>query len=196
MLFRSLLEAPYYFATNKAAVDYRQLLVDTIVQWISEDLKAINTMLLDNTAIYFYPVQNVGTVDVIHGAGLKLNINAGQYFNLKLYVRDAVYKNEKLRSSITRSATYVISECLKAKTVSITQLTEALKGSFGDDVLSFEIEGLGGVSKLAICTMVDDSARLTLRKKLEYRVDQTFALREDVNCEFISHERAGVELET
>jgi hypothetical protein len=189
-----LLEAPYYFATNKAATDYRTQLVDTLVQWIAEDLKDISKMLLEKTSIFFYPVQNVGTVDVIHGAGLKSTINAGQYFNLKLYVRDSVYKNDKLRESINRTSVLVISECLKAKTVSTSQIVDALKTAFGDDVLSFEIEGLGGTANLAICTMVDDSARLTLRKRLEYRADQTYALREDVNVEFISHERAGVVL--
>lgn len=189
-----LLEAPYYFATNKAATDYRQQLVDTIVEWIAEDLKEISKMLLDKTQIFFYPVQNVGTVDVIHGPGLKSTIEAGQYFNLRLYVKDSVYKNDKLRESINRTTVLVISECLKEKTVSTSQIIDALKASYGDDVLSFEIEGLGGTAKLAICTMVDDSARLTLRKRLEYRADQTFALREDVNVEFIPHERAGVEL--
>jgi hypothetical protein len=189
-----LLEAPYYFATNKAALDYRQQLVDTIVQWIAEDLKVIGQALLDKTSIFFYPVQNVGTVDVIHGPGLKSTINAGQFFNLKVYVRDAVYKNDKLRDSLSRITVLTINDCLKAKTVSNSQIIDALKKAYGTDVLSFDIEGLGGEAKLAICTMTDDSARLTLRKRLEYRADQTFALREDVNVEFISHERAGVEL--
>lgn len=191
-----LLEAPYYFATNKAAVDYRQELVETVVKWISEDLRDINKMLLEKSTLYFYPVQNVGTVDVVTGAGLKTTISAGQYFNLKLYVRDSVYKNEKLREAINRATVVTINECLKAKTVSTTQIINALKDTYGDDVLSFDVEGLGGEANLAICTMVDDSARLTLRKKLEYRVDQTFALRDDVNVEFVAHERAGVELET
>lgn len=190
-----LLEAPYYFATNKAATDYRTQLVDTIVEWIAEDLKEISKMLLDKTQIFFYPVQNVGTVDVIHGPGLKSTIEAGQYFNIRLYVKDSVYKNDKLRESISRSTVVVLSECLKEKTVSTSQIVDKLKTSYGDDVLSFEVDGLGGTAKLAICTMVDDSARLTLRKRLEYRADQTFALREDVNIEFIAHERAGVELD-
>lgn len=191
-----LLEAPYYFANNSAAIDYRKQLVDTVVSWISEDLKEIAKTLLDKTAIYFYPVQNVGSVDVNYGAGLKSTINAGQYFNLKLYVRDSVYKNEKLRSSLNRETVLTINEVLKSKTVSTSGIINALEEAYGDDVLSFEVEGLGGVAKLAICTMVDDSARLTIRKKLEYRADQTFALREDVNVEFISHERGNVELET
>lgn len=191
-----LLEAPYYFATNKAATDYRQQLVDTVVAWISQDLKDISKMLLEKTNIFFYPVQNVGTVDVIHGAGLKTTISAGQYFNIKLYVRDAVYKNEKLRESLNRSVVVALSNCLKSKTVSDSQINEALKDTLGEDVLAFEADGLGGSANLAICTMVDDSARLTLRKRLEYRSDQTFALREDVNVEFISHERAGVVLST
>lgn len=191
-----LLEAPYYFATNKAATDYRQQLVDTVVKWISEDLKDISKMLMEKTNIFFYPVQNVGTVDVIYGAGLKSTINAGQYFNVKLYVRDVVYKNDKLRESLTRSTVVALSECLKSKTVSDSQISEKLETTLGEDVLAFEVDGLGGSANLAICTMVDDSARLTLRKKLEYRSDQTFALREDVNVEFISHERAGVVLDS
>jgi hypothetical protein len=135
-------------------------------------------------------------VDIIYGAGLKTTIDAGQYFNLKLYVRDSVYKNNELRQSLTRSTVVALSECLKSKTVSTSQITEALKEVYGDDVISFEVEGLGGTANLAICTMVDDSARLTLRKRLEYRPDQTFALREDVNVDFIPHERAGVDLDS
>lgn len=189
-----LLEAAYFFSTNKAAVDYRQQMVAQIVQWIAEDLKEIGKRLLDKTNIYFYPVQNVGTVDVIHGAGLKSTIDASQFFNLKLYVKDSVYKNDKLREAITRATVVAISECLKSKTVSTSQLIDALKLTYGSDVLSFTIDGLGGTAKLDICTMVDDSARLTLRKRLEYRTDQTFALREDVTVEFIDHERAGVVL--
>lgn len=191
-----LLEAPYYFATNKAATDYRAQLVDTVVSWIADDLKEISKMLLDKTQIFFYPVQNVGAVDVIHGPGLKSTIEAGQYFDLRLYVKDAVYKNDKLRDALNRSTVLVISECLKEKTVSTSQIVDKLKTAYGDDVLSFEIDGLGGSANLAICTMMDDSARLTLRKRLEYRADQTFALREDVNVEFVAHERAGVELDT
>ncbi|BAW19220.1 putative virion structural protein [Ralstonia phage RP31] len=190
-----LLEAPYYFATNKAATDYRTQLVDTIVQWIADDLKDISKMLLDKTNIYFYPVQNVGSVDVIYGAGLKSTIDAGQYFNLKLYVKDSVYKNDKLRESLSRSSVVSISECLKSKTVSNSQIVDALKITYGSDVVAFDLEGLGGTAQLSIVTMVDDSARLTLRKKLEYRPDQTFALREDVNIEFVAAERAGVTLD-
>jgi hypothetical protein len=187
-----LLEAQYFFATNKVTTDYRKQLVDTIVGWIANELKSLSTMLLDKTSIYFYPVQNVGSVDVIYGAGLKSTIDAGQYFNLKLYVKDSVYKNDKLREALTRATVVAYSNCLKSKTVSNSQIVDALKTTYGDDVLAFEQEGLGGDAALSICTMVDDSARLTLRKKLEYRPDQTFALREDVNIEFVAAERAGV----
>lgn len=190
-----LLEAQYFFATNKVTTDYRKLLVDTIVQWIAQDLKDISQQLLDKTSIFFYPVQNVGSVDVVYGAGLKSTIDAGQYFNLRLYVKDSVYKNDKLRDALTRASVVSISTCLKSKTVSNSQINDALKTTYGDDVVAFDFDGLGGDAALSICTMVDDSARLTLRKKLEYRPDQTFALREDVNIEFVAAERAGVVFE-
>lgn len=190
-----LLEAPYYFATNDAAVKYRQLLVNMLVEWVTGELYAINRSLLDKSRISYCPTQNVGQVDVIYGAGLKTTIAAGQYFNLKLYVRDTVYKNDELKEKLRLTTISTIAACLKAKTVANSDIVDALRTSYGDDVISFEIAGLGGVNNLSLCTMVDNSARLTLRKRLAYRNDQTFAVEEDVTVEFIAHERAGVELE-
>lgn len=189
-----LVEAPYYFATNKAAIDYRKYLVDTIVTWIDTDLRAIGKKLLDKTNIYFYPVQSVGIIDVVYGAGLKMSINAGQYFNLKLYVTDSVYKNPELRAALIRTTVVTINECTKAKTVSNAQLNDALRLAYASDVIAFDQEGLGGEAQLTVATVVDDSARMTIRKRLEYRPDQTFALVDDVTCEFVPHERAGVTL--
>lgn len=189
-----LVEAPYYFATNKAAIDYRKYLVETLVQWIATDLKEISGKLLDKTAIYFYPVQSVGIVDIVYGAGLKMSVNAGQFFNLRLYVTDAVYKNAKLKLALQRTAVITINECLKSKTVSISQINDALQVAFASDVVAFDTDPLGGAANLSVVTLVEDSARLTIRKRLEYRADQTFALVDDVNCEFIPHERAGVSL--
>lgn len=189
-----LVEAHYYFATNKVATDYRNQFVETIVQWISEDLRNISKKLLDKTSIYYYPVQSVGTVEIVYGAGLKSSISAGQFFNLKTYVTDAVYKNIKLREAINRTIIVTINTCLNSKTVSLSQINDALKLALGDDVIAFEIEGLGGDAKLSVCTLVEDSARLTIRKRLEYRPDQTFALIEDINNEFVPYERAGVSI--
>lgn len=189
-----LLEAPYFLATTQVTQDYLKRLVGTLVGWVTDDLTEINRALLDKTKIFYTPTQNVGLVDVIYGAGLKTTINASQYFNLKLYVRDSVYKNEELKEKIRSSSVSTIASCLTAKTVSTSDIVNALKNVYQDDVLSFEIEGLGGVNKLSLCTMVDDSVRLTLRKRLVYRVDQTFAVEEDVNVEFVPHERSGVVL--
>lgn len=189
-----LVEAPYYFATNKAAIDYRKYLVDTLVVWIDTDLRAIGKKLLDKTSIFFCPVKSVGIIDVIYGAGLKMAINAGQYFNLKLYVSDAVYKNPELRAALVRTTIVTINECTKAKTVSNAQINDALRTAYASDVIAFDQEGLGGDAKLTVATVVNDASRMTIRKRLEYRSDQTFALVDDVSCEFIPHERAGVAL--
>lgn len=189
-----LLEAPYFLATTEVTKSYLNRLVGTLVNWVTQDLGDINKALLDKTKIYYTPTQNVGQVDVIYGAGLKTTINASQYFNLKLYVRDTVYKNEELKEKIRASTVSAIAACLTSKTVSVSDITNTLKNVYQDDVISFEIEGLGGPNKLSLCTMVDDAARLTLRKRLVYRVDQTFAVEEDVTVEFVPHERAGMTL--
>lgn len=190
-----LLEAPYYFATNSAATEYRQLLVDTLVGWLTGDLKDIKKILLDKSSIFYCPKQNVGMVDVVYGAGLKTTISAGQYFKVKIFLRDSAYKNADLKDKLTLATISTYASALASKTVSNSKFVELLRAAYGDDVVSFEQEGLGGTNKLSVCTMVDDAARLTLRKRLVYRNDQTFAVEEDVTVEFESHERSGITLE-
>lgn len=189
-----VLEAPYFLATTETAKQYVKRIISTLVQWVTSDLGEINRSLLDKTQIFYAPVQSVGEVEVIYGAGLRTTIAAGQYFDLKLFVRDSVYKNEELKEKLRKTTVSTIAKALEQKTVSTSGIIDVLRDAYGDDVISFEITGLGGTNNLSLCTMVDDSSRLTLRKRLVYRVDQTFSVEEDVDVEFISHERAGVQL--
>lgn len=188
-----LIEAAYYYATNKAAVDYRSTLVRNIVNWVTVDLKNIDTILLENTNIFFSPTQAAGSVDVVYGDGLKKSIDAGQRFEVTLYVRDSVYKDSELRRKLRQNTVRVIGAELKKKTVSISGITTAQKASYQKDVISFDTSSFS--DGLTLVTMVDDAARLAIRKRLVYRDDNSFALEEDVDVKFVLHERSDVHLE-
>lgn len=187
-----LIEAAYYFANNDAATEYRKSFITSVVQWITEDLQSIESSLLDKTDIYFTPTQVVGQLDVVFGAGLKLTIDAGQSFTVKIYLKDSVYKNDQIKEKLRKKTITTIGECLKAKTVAVSGIIDALRAAYGADAISMEVSTLGGVAQLAVLTVIDDTARLSIRKKLSYRDDGSFALAEDVDVQFIPHERSGV----
>lgn len=187
-----LIEAAYYFANNEAATDYRKSFTTSVVRWITEDLQSIESSLLDKTDIYFCPTQVVGQLDVIFGAGLKLTIDAGQSFTVKVYLKDSVYKNDQIKEKLRKKTITTIGECLKKKTVAVSDIIDALRVAYGADAISMEVSTLGGTAQLAVLTVIDDTARLSIRKKLNYREDGSFALAEDVDVQFIPHERSGV----
>jgi hypothetical protein len=68
---------------------------------------------------------------------------------------------------------------------------DELRNQYQDDVISLEIKGLGGTSNLNVVTMTDDSKRLSIRKRLVSRNDETLALEEDVTIDFVRHERVN-----
>lgn len=187
-----LVEAAYMFATNEAASEYRKQFTSSLVQWITGDLSEIEKSLLDKTDIYFYPTQVVGQVDVIFGAGLKLTIDAGQSFDVKIYLTDSNYKNDELKERLRKTTISTIGNCLKSKTVAVSNIVQDLRNAYSTDAISMEVSNLAGTANLAVLTVIDDSARLSIRKKLTYREDGSFALVEDVNVQFIPHERSGV----
>jgi hypothetical protein len=189
-----LIEAAYFYASNVAAIDYRNQLVKTIVKWVTSDLGSIAANLLDKTDLFFYPTQTVGRVDVVFGAGLKTTIDAGQSFNLQLFVKDSVYRNESIKEKLRQKTVRVISEQLSRKTVAVSNIIDALRDAYQNDVISFEVSNLGGVANLSTVTMVDDGARLSIRKRLDFRADESFALREDVTVFFVPHELQGIEI--
>lgn len=183
-----IIEGSYYFATNQVAIDYRKTLVEQLVSWITEELTAVDDTLLERTDIFFYPITTIGNVDVIFGSGLTTTLNGGQYFQVTLYVDDTVFENTQLQATINRKTVETIGRYLQEKrVVSMSEVVDLLREQYKDDVISFEIKGLGGTSNLNVVTMVDDSQRLSIRKRLVARNDDTLALQEDVTVEFVRH---------
>lgn len=187
-----LAEGTYYFATNQVSADYRQRLVRSIVDWLIDDLPNMGSNLLEQTRIYYYPTTTLGNVDVMFNSGLITNINAGQAFEVTLYVRGNVYSNLELRNTITRKTIETISKSLESKTVSMSDIVNNLREAYEEDVISLDVKGLGGSSNLNVLTMVDDASRLSIKKELVARSDGTLGLTDAVVIEFIRYERTGI----
>jgi len=180
------LEGPYSFATDTVAVGYRKEIISTLLSWITKDLESINKRLLERTKVYFYPKATIGKVDVLVGDGMPASIDAGQAFVVDLYVSDSVYANSDLRSEIERVTVTVLNDELDTDVVAISKLKKSLRESYGNDVLDVELSGIDD-GKYTIATILDDAARLSIRKKLVAQTDGSLTVKEDITVNFFNH---------
>jgi hypothetical protein len=184
-----LIEASYYFATNQVSIDYRSDLVQRVVQWLVQDLPNMGADLLEQTRLRYYPTNTIGAVNAMIQGGLITTMDAGQAFELTLYVDGTVYADSDLREALTRKSISTIGDALKNRVVSMSSITETLKAQYAGDVTAFSIKGLGGNRNLDVATMTDDSRRLSIKKQLVSRNDATLAIEEAVAVNFVRHQR-------
>lgn len=183
-----LLEGSYLFATDIAAVNYRNTLTNTLVDWITNDLEDFSVMLLEQTKIYFHPKTTLGNIEVIVGEGLRRTINASQSFLVDVYMGATAHANIELRDKLTKIAVKVISEKLKNSVITMDSIITEMKSQFGSDIIAISVSGLGGDLNLAALTVIDDVNRCGLRKRLVTLSDNTLIVEEDVSMNFIKHQ--------
>lgn len=183
-----MVEAAYYFATNQVSIDYRKSLVQQVVQWLVEDLPNMDGQLLEQTNLRFYPTNTIGTVNVMIQGGLITTLDAGQAFDLTLYVDGTTYADSDLKDALSRKSISTIGIALKNKVVSMSDIVDQLRAQYAGNVKAFALKGLGGSRNLDVATMIDDSRRLAIRKQLVSRNDQTLALQEAVTINFVRHQ--------
>lgn len=181
------LDGIYRFATAQAATDYRANLPQTIVGWLTDDIAVISRSLLENTRLYYYPKATLGNIDVIVKDALQTTIDSEQSFKVHYYMSEAGYAKDDLRKSLTAAAIETIADALSKTTVSMSNIVKTLAAKVGDDVLGIDITGLGGEANYATVTVVDESARCTIRKKLVALPDGTLNVEDDVVVDFIRH---------
>lgn len=182
------IEGVYYFATDTASATYRSEITNAVVQWLTKDLAKLSTQLLEQTKIYFYPKTNMGKIKVMVEDGKFVSIDASHSFKLKMYVSKTVFEDTALRESLSSTAIRVIDNQLKKTVVSVDEILANLRDSLGNDVVSVEITKLGTNSEYNTFTVVNDSDRASLRKRLVALPNNKLIVSEDVRIDFIKHE--------
>jgi hypothetical protein len=188
-----LIEGVYKFATDNVAASYRQQMIGTLLTWMTGSLENLNQRLLEQSSLYFYPKKTIGQVDVMIGASLKTTMEAGQSLTLTLYVDSSVYKNQDLRTRLELTATQICAMQLTQQQVSRDMIEDALATAFGTDVVGLELTGLGGTDRnWPVFTILDDSIRASLRKKLIALTDDSLVLTEDLTVVFVQHDQSAL----
>lgn len=179
------IEGAYFFATDSSSAKYRTDIIDTIVSWITVDLDVISEQLLDRTSIFFYPKKSAGPITVVSSGGNTISIDSSQSFKVELYVNDTVFNNQDLRVKLSNRTIKTIDSYLKKSTISISEITSALRTVYGSDVTSVRLTGLGGDINLETISMLTDRDRCSIKKKLTMLADETLIVQEDIKIDFI-----------
>lgn len=184
-----LIEWAYYLADHPIIKSYRQNMIDVYVDWITDSLKSINERVLEQTKIFFYPRATLGNIDVMYNDGITTRINAAQRLTVDLVVRPQVYSNIELRREITKSTVRVINQLLNDGLISTNEILSALTKEYSYDVIGVDIHGLGNNDRIITMTILDDSKRCSLKKRLIIESNNTIFIEEDVTVNFIEHLR-------
>lgn len=184
MLF---IEGPYWFANESGTVTYRSGITSLLVGWLIDDFASMNKTLLEQTRLYFYPNSTMGSIDVMILDGLITTIEAGQSFTLTLSVSEAVDKNIELKEKLARTAIQTIAAALEEPVVAHSIIVDALQDVLGSDIKGLTLSMLGDNKNISLATVVDDTTRLGIRKRLVALPDDTLTVEDDVEVLFVRH---------
>lgn len=184
-----LLEGAYWFASEAVSTEYVKTITKLLTGWLTEDLEAVQTNLLEQTRLYFYPKSAMGGIDVMILDGLTTTMQAGQSFTIQFSVSSTVVKDTKLQAKIERRAIQLLAEALKNPSVAHSKITDQLQDEFENDIKGLTLSMFGEGKNVDVVTVMDDATRLGIRKRVAALADGTLAVQDDVTFIWLAHEK-------
>jgi hypothetical protein len=182
-----LIEGAYWFANDIAASNYRTNITQSLISWLTTDLVDLSAKVLEQTRIYFYPNTTTGSIKALIDNGVVKYIKAGQTFVVDLSVSSLVYSNLPLRTQLETATIKAIGNQLSNSTVSVDSIITALRASYGSDVISIQLSGLGGTDVCSVITVIDDSQRCSIQKRLTALPNNSLIVEESISINFIKY---------
>lgn len=173
-------------ATDRAVGAYARSVTETIVDWVSNDIRSIQNRLLENTQLWYYPQVSLGNVRVLVEDGVSTGITADQAFRVKFYLTRIGYDNVELRSELSKTAVSVINDVLGRRPSRWPPCPDESKIAWGGRV-GCGGERPGGDNNYEMLSLQDDSTRLGIRKRLEVLPNGDLTVQDDVTVEFVRH---------
>lgn len=182
-----LFDGVYYFATGQGDTDYKATVPMQIVQWVNTTLAPVRKKVIEQTLLQFHPKATIGQVKALVDGSEVINLEAAQSFAIVYYVTKTVYDDLALQAAIRRATRRTITAELKPQQVTRDRIEAALKKVGGADIITLDFMGLGGTANHRVLTMLDDSARLTIGKKLVALPNDTFSVEDNIDIRFVLH---------
>lgn len=182
------IDGAYYFANDAASLSYKKEMTGSLVEWMLGDITQMSEKLLEQTRLYFYPKTNMGTVKVLMDNAIVTDIEAAQKLTIKLYVTSRVLNNIPLKNALSRATINLIDTAFTKQVISTSNLITNLQEIYGEDVITVTIDGLADVHNAKTITMLNDSDRCSIGRRLTALANNTRIVEENIDINFILHE--------
>lgn len=179
-----LIEGVYAFSNDDIAVAYRNTVAQQVASWVTTDMVNVQKASMDKSRVYFYPKTIFGTIEVMVADGIVQQISAGQRFDVALTVSKEVYQNEVLKAQLVTQTTTTIAAYLTNQTLANSDIVEALRVAYGDDVMDAQVSLFGDAANIPVMQLVNEVHRCGIRKRLVSRDDDKLVVEEDINVTF------------
>lgn len=182
-----VIEGAYKFATDSSSASYRELLNKSLITWITTDISKFNMNLLDKTKIFFYPEITQGDITCLTTGNRKVTVPAQQVLNVELQVTPETYANSSLILELKRITVETISKSLLETVIAVSDIEYKLKDRYAKDVIDVKISGIGGAANYNTITILDETAKMSIKKKLVTLPNGQIILEEAISFDVIKH---------
>ncbi|MBE0438200.1 MAG: hypothetical protein IBX57_00340 [Gammaproteobacteria bacterium] len=183
-----LVDARYRFVDEISDVNYLKELPETIIGWLDNDISDFRKWTLEQTDLYLYPQRTAGSgrVSILDGEVRYMDLE--QSFVVTYYLNNEGYNDSYLREVLRKLAISIISETLSKTRITTNEIISKLTASAGEDVIAIGLEGLGGKLNLPAITLIDNTDRCSIRKRLMRDLDGKYKVIDDIDVVYVRHE--------
>lgn len=182
-----LIEAIFTVSDDTSIVNYLDGTIDTVVSWVDNYIASIGGKLYENTNIWFYPKNNVGSVSGRINNNTPVSLSAEQSFTVKFYLTETGYRNDDLKESLKTLSKSVIRTHLAKKTISVVEIEITISEMATDDIVGVVVSGLGGSADYDLVTLDDDDVSLTIAKRAYVLPNDVITIEDDITYEWVQH---------
>lgn len=183
-----LLDGRYFFVTDPATVAYVNTIPRQITTWLLDDVREFRQWALEQTDIYLYPRQTLGSVTARVRENEELLVDLEQTFTVTFYLNRERYQDSYMRGVLSTLTQDVLSKSLLERRVTVNGIVRELTERTSEDVIALTVTGLGGSEELSAITLESDTDRCVIRKRLTRTLDGELTVENDINVLFIRHE--------
>lgn len=183
-----LMDGTYWFANDPTVIKYRDDTAWSIVEWVTEDIPSFTQALLEQTRLLFYPQSTLGPVNALVVDNKNQVISSEQSLSVVFYLTGEAFRDVALKTALEATARSVISKAFASAQVTISGIVTEILAKVGSDAITVTVSGLGGDAELAALTLVDETARLSVKKKLSALSNGQLTVIEDIQVAFLNHD--------
>ena len=183
----TLFSAKYRFATERTTREYVNYIGRLTVDWSMLLGTQMFDQMLERTAVYFSPKNNLSSVSVLVDDMERTTINPQQHLFVDLYVDKSLYSSHDIRLVLENTIKSTINTEISKEVVSVSKMEEVLSAILPESVITVRISGLGGSSNYTTVTVQDQSGSLSIGKESFVDSDGAIGIRDRIQVTFKLH---------